>query len=402
MKNNFFKQTNSSIPTIVLAAIVLLLGANLIYAKSNSSTLNALDEPNILSKADIQAPIQKKSSPPNSAADSATVRENLVFKDKVVLITGGTSGIGLATAVKFAAAGAENIVVCGRDKSKWVAAQSYIAAHLTPEQAKKLEYWPCDVRIESQVKDMIHKIFTKYGRLDVCFNNAGVQPGDVTLGGDITKLEFESMIGEDGSIIFRLPPPQPTSACLENNSCPKIDPTQFTKSSKYAESPIATSILGIFYSLKWEINYIFEMQPKNLPVAIINTSSRNGIIPDPHRPLYAGAKAFIISLTRSLSNQAAQRVVKEGRQSVRINAISPGPIDTPLERAAFPGSDAEFIARAAVGVPMQRVGKPEEIANVVLFLANPEAASYVTGANIPVDGGDVGSPLMAPSKTKSK
>lgn len=371
---NYFKKTNFS-----FFAIVLLLGGNLSYAKSNSNEV-------------IPVPKESRQTPEKVAM----TKENSVFKDKVVLITGGTSGIGLATAVKFAAADAQNIIVCGRNKSKWDVAQSYITNNLTAEQAKKIEYWPCDVRVETQVKEMIDKIFTKYGRLDICFNNAGVQPGDVTLGGDITKLEFESMIGEDGSLLYRLPPPQPTSACLENNSCPPINPTQFTKASPYAESPIATSILGMFYSLKWELTYIFEKQPKNLPVAIINTSSRNGIIPDPHRPLYAGAKAFIISITRSLSNQAAQRVVKEGREAVRINAISPGPIDTPLERAAFPGSDAEFVARAAVGVPMQRVGKPEEIASVVLFLANPDAASYITGANIPVDGGDVGSPLMTP------
>lgn len=317
-----------------------------------------------------------------------------MFKDNVVLITGGTSGIGLATAVKFAATDAATIIVCGRNKSKWDTAQTYIAANLTPAQTKKIEYWPCDVRVESQVQSMIQKIFTQYGRLDVCFNNAGVQPGDVSLGGDITKMEFESLIAEDGSLLYRLPSPQPTSPCLKDNSCPPIIPTQYTKASPYAESPIATSIFGIFYTLKWEINYIFEKQPKDLPVAIINTSSRNGIIPDPHRPLYAGAKDFILSLTRSLSNQVAQRAIKEGRQFVRINSVTPGPVDTPLERAAFPGTDAEFTAKAAVGVPMQYVAKPEEIASVVLFLANHQAASYITGANIPVDGGDVASPLM--------
>lgn len=323
-------------------------------------------------------------------------KDNSMFKDNVVLVTGGTSGIGLATAVKFANTKASHIIVCGRNKSKWEAARTYIEANLTPEQAKKIEYWPCDVRVEFQVQTMIEKIFTQFGRLDVCFNNAGVQPGDVTLGGDITKMEFESMIGEDGSLLYRLPPPQPNSKCLENNSCPPIIPSQYTKASPYAENPIATSILGMFYTLKWEINYIFEKQPKHLPVAIINTSSRNGIIPDPHRPLYAASKAFILSLTRSLSNQAAQRAIKEKRQAVRINSVTPGPVDTPLERAAFPGTDAEFIAKASVGVPMQSVAKPEDIASAVLFLADHTAASYITGANLPVDGGDVASPLMKP------
>jgi NAD(P)-dependent dehydrogenase (short-subunit alcohol dehydrogenase family) len=247
---------------------------------------------------------------------------------------------------------------------------------------------------------MMEEIFNRYGRLDVCFNNAGVQPGDVTTGGDITQLEFESLIGEDGSILFRLPPPQPTSQCLQDHSCPSIISSQSTKASPYAESPLATSIFGIFYCLKWEVKTLFERQPKNLPVAIINTSSRNGVIPDPHRPLYAGAKAFILSITRSMSNQVAQRVLKEDRAVVRINAVSPGPIDTPLERAAFPGSDEAFKLSASVGVPMQRIAVPEEVASVVLFLADHTAASYVTGVNIPVDGGDVASPLIPGAKAK--
>ncbi|OJW54028.1 MAG: hypothetical protein BGO67_08165 [Alphaproteobacteria bacterium 41-28] len=316
------------------------------------------------------------------------------FQDKVVLITGGTSGIGLATAVKFAEEGAGHVVVCGRNKSKWTTAQDYIKRHLTEEQIKKIEYIPCDVRVESQVKEMIEHMFTKFGRLDICFNNAGVQPGEVSAGGDITKLQFESLIGEDGSILFRLPPPQPTSPHLENEPCKTCDPSQTTKVSPFCESPLATSIIGIFYSLKWEIAYAFEKQPKNLPMAIINTSSRNGIIPDPHRPLYAGAKAFIISITKSLSNQVAQRSIKEKRVPIRINAIAPGPVDTPLERAAFPGSDAEFRAKASVGVPMERVAQPEEIAPVVLFLADEKVSGYITGADVPVDGGDVASPLM--------
>ncbi len=317
-----------------------------------------------------------------------------VFQDKVVLVTGGTSGIGLATAVQFAANGAAHVIVCGRNQSKWDAAQTYIKNNLNEAQIQTLEYIPCDVRIEAQVKKLIEDIFKKYKRLDVCFNNAGVQPGDFKLKANLMMMEFDSMIDSDGSILYRLSPPQPTSSCLKDNSCPSIIKTQHTSASPYAESPIATSIFGVFYSLKWELEYILKMQPKNLPVAIINTSSRNGIIPDPHRPLYAGAKAFIISLTRSTSNQIAQQVVSEKRASIRINAIAPGPVDTPLERAAFPGSDADFNKSASLGVPMQRVATPEEIAPVVLFLADERKASYITGVTLPVDGGDVASPLI--------
>lgn len=316
-----------------------------------------------------------------------------VFKDKVILITGGTSGIGLATALKFAEQGAKHVIVCGRNQSKWENAQSYLKKNLNEKQRAVIEYKPCDVRVESEVKKLIEGIFSQYNRLDVCFNNAGVQPGNADLKANITMMEFESMIDpKDGSILYRLPAPQPNSP--KNETYPDIIATQQTSVSPYPESPIATSIFGVFYCLKWELKTIFEKQPKNLPVAIINTSSRNGIIPDPHRPLYAGAKAFILSLTRSTSNQVAQQVVSEGRSSIRINSISPGPVDTPLERAAFPGSDADFKIKASLGVPMQRVAQPEEIATAVLFLADEQQSSYITGANIPIDGGDIASPLI--------
>lgn len=404
MKEKLFSNACASHISI-LSICFLLLGLLLpesLYAEITLSSI-ALSKGVVSLAADTSnQEVSKKSAEqtPSKMNSSSNKKDAYMFKDNVVFITGGTSGIGLATAVKFASSAATHIIVCGRNQSKWEQAQTYIKANLSPEQAKKIEYWPCDVRIESEVKAMIEKIFSEFGRLDVCFNNAGVQPGDVTTGGDITKMEFESMIGEDGSILFRLPAPQPTSKCIKDNSCPPIIPTQYTAASPYAESPFATSIFGVFYCLKWEIETIFKKQPKNLPVSIINTSSRNGVIPDPHRPIYAGAKAFILSITKSLSNQVAQRALQEGREFVRINAISPGPVDTPLERAAFPGSDAQFVSEASVGVPMERVAKPEEIAKTVFFLANPKVAGYVTGVNLPVDGGDVASPLIAPGVKK--
>lgn len=331
-----------------------------------------------------------------------TITNNLQFKDKVVFISGGTSGIGLATAVQFALAGAAHIIVCGRRESKWIEAQKYIDQKLTPAQKSTIEYWPCDVRVESQVKNTIEQIFAKFGRLDVCFNNAGVQPGVVTGddSGFITAMFFESSIAADGSIIYRIPPPQPDSGAQHQNT--EREPSQTTPASPFCESEIATSCIGVFYCLKWQVHYIFEKQPAALPVSIINTSSRNGVLPDSHRPLYASSKAFIIALTKSLSNQVAQRSIKEKRAMVRVNAISPGPIDTPLEFGAYDASpdDKEqykaYVEAASVGVPMRRTGQPEEIASAVLFLGDSESSSYITGANLCVDGGHTGSPLLCP------
>lgn len=317
---------------------------------------------------------------------------NTRFKDQVIFITGGTSGIGLATAVQFVQAGAAHVIVCGRSAAKWDEAQTYLQAHLSKEQIQILEYWPCDVRNENEIKNTIEKIFDKYGRLDVAFNNAGVSPGIQPGGTDFDNMNFGSLLGEDGAILFSLAAPQPTSTETADKTWQANDPTQAQLNSDYRENPMATSIFGVFYSMKWEIFYAFKRQPKHLPFAIINTASRNGILPDPNRPLYAAAKAFIIALSKSLSNNVAQRSIKENHAMVRINAIAPGPVDTPMERSAFPGDD--FSVKASQGVPMQRVAMPEEIAPAVLFLADHQQASYITGAILPVDGGDVASPYI--------
>ena len=323
------------------------------------------------------------------------------FQNYVVFITGGTDGIGLATAAQFAAEGAAHIIVCGRRESKWQAAQTYLQQKLSKDRIAKIQYWPCDVRVEKQVQDTIKRIFDEFGRLDVCFNNAGVQPGIVTDpdSGFIGDMQFASFIDEtDGSIMYRIPPPQPDSADKYLNTA--RDPMQKTVASPFAESEMATSCFGVSYCLKWEMHYIFTRQPKDIPVSIINTSSRNGVLPDSHRPLYAASKAFIIAITKSVANQAAQKCRRENRQSVRVNVVSPGPVDTSLEFAAFGADPADkaqykhYVDAATIGVPMQRTALPEEIAPTVLFLADHKSSGYITGANISVDGGHTGSPLL--------
>lgn len=323
------------------------------------------------------------------------------FKDKVIFITGGTSGIGLTAAMLFALEGAAKVIVSGRRVSKWEAAKDYLQKNLSPTQLSNILFWPCDVRVEEQVKNTIEKIFVEFGRLDVCFNNAGVQPGiiDSPDSGLITGIQFESKIASDGSILYRIPAPQPDSDASHSKDA--IDKTQRTEASPFCESEIATSCLGVSYSLKWELHYILEKNPKNLPVSIINTASRNGILPDARRHLYAASKAFIISITKSVANQMAQKVFREKRGNIRVNVISPGPADTPLEYAAYNLKNPEdklayekYVTAAATGVPMQRTAQPEEIAQSVLFLADERMSSYITAANLPVDGGHTGSPFL--------
>lgn len=324
---------------------------------------------------------------------TSTTRSNQ-FHDQVILITGGTSGIGLATASAFAKANAGHIIITGRHPKKWQQSYVQLSKSLSKKELNKIEYVQSDVRLESDVKRLINTIYDKYGRLDVAFNNAGVQPGDVTTNSFIENTHFESSRDKNGSIAYHLP----SSPSSSKTQWKTNDPTRSTPISDFRESEIATSIFGSYYSMKWEIAAAFSKQPKNLPMSIINTSSRNGIIPDPKRTLYASSKAFIIAMTRSLANQVAQRAVKDNRAMVRINVIAPGPVDTPLEHGAYPGNKKTFNKGASVGVPMQRVASPDEITPAVLFLADYKQSSYITGAILPIDGGDVASPLMTKGK----
>lgn len=319
------------------------------------------------------------------------------FANKVVFITGGTSGIGLASAAAFARNGAAHVIVCGRLRSRWDTAQVYLNRVLTSEQASVVEYRYCDVRIEDNVKTIIKSIFDDYGRLDVCFNNAGIIP---LRNANITDIAYTSLIGPDGSIIYKLGPPEPTSDFSLtpeqrlNGSGGGCDPSQITPVSPWCESPLATNAFGTFYCLKWELHYIFERQPKHLGVSIISTSSRQGTIPSATQPLYSATKAFIDALTFAVANQVAQKCVAENRAMIHINTISPGPTDTPSERAAYSGTEEEFTAAATRGVPMRRVAAPQEIAEGVIFLADTRIASYITSSSLHVDGGATGSPVL--------
>lgn len=96
-------------------------------------------------------------------------------------------------------------------------------------------------------------------------------------------------------------------------------------------------------------------------------------------------------MTKTLASQAAQRAINDSRTAIRINCVAPGPIDTPLERAIYP---KDFDRSAAIGVPSARVGSPDEIASVVLFLTDPNMSSYITGTTISADGGYTASPIF--------
>jgi NAD(P)-dependent dehydrogenase (short-subunit alcohol dehydrogenase family) len=240
----------------------------------------------------------------------------------VVLITGALTGIGRATALAFAREGAR-VVVSGRSGS----AGEGLAAELR-QLGAEAEFVRADVRHEEDVRDLVDKTVARFGRLDVAFNNAGTEGAP----GPVTQQSQES----------------------------------------YAAT-FDTNVLGTLLSMKHELRVMLPQHHGS----IINVSSILGTVGAAGASVYAASKHAVEGLTKS----AALEVAGSG---VRINLVAPGPIDTGM-LTRFAGTD-EVKAALAAGVPLKRVGKSEEIAQVVVFLAS-DKASFITGTSIPVDGG---------------
>jgi NAD(P)-dependent dehydrogenase (short-subunit alcohol dehydrogenase family) len=242
----------------------------------------------------------------------------------VVLITGALTGIGRATALAFAREGAR-VVVSGRSGS----AGEDLAAELRGLGAEA-EFIRADVRHEEDVRNLVDKTVTRFGRLDVAFNNAGTE-------------------GKPGPV------------------------TEQTDES-YAAT-FDTNVLGTLLSMKHQLRVMLPQHQGS----IINVSSIFGTVGGAGASVYVASKHAVEGLTKS----AALDVAGSG---VRINLVAPGPIDTGM-LTRFTGSD-EVKAGLVAAVPLKRVGRPEEIAQAVVFLAS-DKASFITGTSIPVDGGIV-------------
>lgn len=243
------------------------------------------------------------------------------FKNKVAIVTGGSFGIGRATAIAFAKKGAKVVVA------------DWVEDNETIEKIKALGgealFVKCDVSKLNDVKALVEKTISTFGRLDFAFNNAGIEGA--------------------GAI---------TTECTEEN---------FDKT-------VGVNLKGVWLCMKYEIPEILK-QGKG---AIVNCASIAGLVGFPGLPIYVATKHGVLGLTKT----AALEVVKQG---IRINAVCPGAIKTPMiDRITGKKKEAED--QFAAMEPIGRMGEPEEVANVVIWLCSNEA-SFVTGHAMAVDGG---------------
>ena len=249
---------------------------------------------------------------------------NISFENKVALVTGAGSGLGLATAKAFAESGATVALADWNEE----AVQS--AAKQLSQRGHKALAIRCDVSEDVQVAAMVAQTVAAFGRLDVAFNNAGVQ-NILAETADTTPEDYDRVMG--------------------------------------------INLRGVWSCMKSEL----QQMRKQGSGAIVNCSSLGGLVGGAERGIYHAAKHGVIGFTKSAALEYATR-------GIRINAVCPGLIWTPMADQMVAAGQGEALKQMEQSVPMRRVGRPEEIADAVLWLSS-DAASYVTGQSISVDGG---------------
>jgi NAD(P)-dependent dehydrogenase (short-subunit alcohol dehydrogenase family) len=247
----------------------------------------------------------------------------LDFTGKVALVTGASSGMGLATAQAFAEAGAAVVLADIREDLVKAEARKLAAA------GHKAIPVRCDVSNDAQVAAMVDRTVAEFGRLDAAFNNAGVM-ARIAPTADSTREEWDRVIG--------------------------------------------INLRGVWSCMKYELG---QMQRQGSG-AIVNNASVGALTGNPGIGSYIASKHGVVGLTRT----AALEYIRHG---IRVNAVNPGLIDTQVARDVVAG-DEQAYEDIAKHVPIGRAGKPEEIASAVLWLCSP-GASYVVGHALTVDGG---------------
>ena len=263
-----------------------------------------------------------RSTPAPVSAPTATPGR---MAGKIALITGGNSGIGLATAEAFLKAGA-SVVITGRDPDTLRSAELRLGELATRDQLVAVR---ADVTLAHQLDEAIDTVRQRYGRLDVLFVNAGI--GEFIPIADVSEQHFDRIFD--------------------------------------------TNVKGAYFTIKRAL-------PLLAPGAsVILNSSIAGLLGMPGTSVYAASKAAVRSLARTLSAELVDR-------GIRVNVISPGPVTTPiLDRLGLsPEAREQFAAEVRQSVPLKRFGDPREIADAAVFLASDESSFFV-GAELVADGG---------------
>jgi NAD(P)-dependent dehydrogenase (short-subunit alcohol dehydrogenase family) len=250
-------------------------------------------------------------------------RVNSSFNDKVALVTGAASGMGLATARAFAEVGAAVTLADINENGARSAAEDLVAA------GHKAIGVRCDVADADEVEAMVRQTVSTFGRLDAAFNNAGVQ-SPLAETADASAEDFDRVN--------------------------------------------AINLRGVWSCMKYELRQMREQGSG----AIVNCSSIGGLTGIAGRAVYHASKHGVIGLTKSAALEYASR-------GIRINAVCPGIIDTPMV-AGMLVSQPEAMNELMRVVPIGRLGRAEEIAAAVLWLCSP-GASFVIGQALAVDGG---------------
>jgi NAD(P)-dependent dehydrogenase (short-subunit alcohol dehydrogenase family) len=250
---------------------------------------------------------------------------NRLFEDKVALVTGGGTGIGRSAALAFANAGAK-VVVSGRREK-----EAFETVALIKKSGGQGTFIKADVSKESDVEVLVAQTISTYGRLDAAFNNAGIE-------GEVGKQTHEQSLANYRAIMD-------------------------------------TNVLGVLLAMKHEISAML----KNGGGSIVNNASVGGLVGFPGAGIYVASKHAVLGLTKTAALEYA-------RQGIRVNAVAPGAIETPMLQRFTGGPGTEFFNQLAAMHPVGRLGRPEEIAEAVLWLCS-DKASFVTGVTLAADGG---------------